>query len=372
MAWCLISPAMQTKERTFFFAMTAEDAKSVTFRGDQVKVNADGTAVVSDIKIFRSGTFRDNFGEQHTFEEVHLDQIVANFNLLRDNGIFIDVPVRRDHGRSVEQVAGYISDLRHEGIFIVADFAITRPSDVEGFRSGTYRNFSAEVGPYITNDEAMHWPVMMGVAAVDIPAIEGLFAKQAPDEDHTSFYSFTPQGDDDVTKPNEKPADVGASKPTATFRIAGAETSDFAAVQRHIDTVEATNASLTAEVTTLREFQSDQVKAHRVDFVKGLTKDGKIAAPMEEGLLALVVGTDDAPGMDDAAFEAFSKAYEAAPKLELFEKHGDGVSNTDGHKNDADEISVLEEQLLMHTRAGMKPEAIAKTKAAMRLAELKS
>src|SRR5689334_1810883 len=57
----------------------------------------NGVYVVQRQPVFRSGTFRDSWGDQATYEPVHMKQMVENFAYLRNNSVFPEVPVRDGH-----------------------------------------------------------------------------------------------------------------------------------------------------------------------------------------------------------------------------------------------------------------------------------
>jgi hypothetical protein len=361
-------------ERAFF----ASNLAPSTYKGNPIRYRDDGSAMIEGVKIFRAGTFRDSIGEQRTWSQEHLQMMVGHFEFLRKQQIFMDVPVRRDHSATVDKVMGYIDSLRVEGDQLVADFAITEPDDVDKLGRGTYRNVSLEVGMYVANDEAAYWPVVFGVAYVDIPAVEGLHSKEASVERAYFSQVVDPSSKENSvsTKKNsgtvdaaDLPSDVGATAPAAhasenvaepaaapaapvaMFRVRGVETSDFAAVQRHIDTLE--------------KFVEDSVETARRDFVTSLVSENKIAAPQQEPMEQLVLA------LNEEQFEAFKASYAAAPALALLASHGSGNPDLVGETNPAaQEIEDLEEQIAMHRRAGLSEEKIANTKAAKRLAEL--
>jgi hypothetical protein len=157
------------------------------------KVNGKDVSVLvlKDVPVFRSGVFRDSMGFQHTWEPLHMDQMVSHFNLLRNRQIFADVPVRDGHpgwlisgtpgtGKNV----GWHTELRTEertnptdGVdytYLLADYEVLDADAIAAIESGLWRNRSSEVGSYTTNAEAEFWPVYQGFAYVDIPAVEGL------------------------------------------------------------------------------------------------------------------------------------------------------------------------------------------------------
>lgn len=154
--------------------------------------------ILEGVPVFRSGTFRDSMGFQHQWEVEHLSQMVDNFASLSTRGIVTSVPVRKDHvgflESSLNSVIGYHTGIRTEErinpvdsvsyTYLLADMEIIDPDAIVRIESGLWRNLSSEIGTYITNAEAEYWPVYMGVAFVDFPAVEGLsgFSKRGPND----------------------------------------------------------------------------------------------------------------------------------------------------------------------------------------------
>lgn len=384
-------------------------------------LNDDGTGTIYSVPVFREGTFRDSMGEQHTYLPEHLQQMVFNFTMLRNNGTFPNVP-QRDHHRNLfgsgGRVCGFVSDLRAEGsdergrLLLVADLEFTEPDDLQKVLRGTWRARSAEIGMYEDNDEALFWPVFMGVAWVDIPAVEGLFSKKGANERATMIPihdeeapvtkrtdngnsgaenapdpsagqpSGQGQGAPSPGSTSSEPGDEGRSSegqadgkhqqgsgestgnspgnrtsnhgtaPSAPsgasgmtvhqFNIGGSPTTDFAAVQRHIDALEASAREM--------EHQS------RRDFVSNLASTGRIAAPMVDSMAEHVIG------LTDDQYEKFRASWEAAPKADLFANHGvDGGPSTDSQTDEEERIEVLRETVSFNRRGGMSDERIEKT-----------
>lgn len=373
-----------------------------------------GTHIIEGLRIFKAATFADSMGIVRTWEESHLEQMAFHFRLLRDAGTFPNVPVRVDHSFSAQNVIGYLVDVyrdRQDPMFLSADIEITEPDAYEKWERGTYRSRSLEVGMYETNDEAAYWPVVMGLAFVDIPAVEGLHAKGRtappnPSEDgkgRANFnFSQTLKDDDKETKVDEeeflaacayaawveaaeyaqraddwiRAADYAAALdahqeqaqalgltanhgrlPAATFRVGGQEVSDTAQVQQHI--------------TALETFQSETISTGRSDFVNDLASDGRIAATQVDSMQALVAT------MNDTQFEAFKGTYEGAPTNSLFgqygQNHGGGGQPPAGNDGavDISEVDTLEEIVANHRRTGKSQEQIEKLDSFKKLQQLK-
>jgi uncharacterized coiled-coil protein SlyX len=309
-----------------------------------VETTDRGTSVVKSLEIFKAGSFKDSLGELNTWTVEQLAMMASNFDLLRRIDSLPNVPVRTDHSWSVRDLVGYIVDLRVEGERLVADVEFTEPDAFSKFERGTFRSRSLEVGAYETNDGVTYWPVVLGLAFVDLPAVEGLHRKPP-------------------TKENSVP-----DQPTFTFRIRGVETTDFAAAQTHIDALEADNTAKDERLSTLEAFAAEQTKSARLGFVSSLVAERKILATQAEAMNGLV-GL-----MSDEQFDAFKAVYAAAPVASILASHGDGVSNPSGDQTDphAAEIASLEETIAMHRRAGMPEDSIQTTNSFRRLAALKA
>jgi len=376
--------------------------------------------VVTDMPVFRSGTFRDSDGYQHTWEPLHIDQMVSNFTLLRDRGIFPDVPVRDGHPGWIlagmegnGKVAGYHTGLRAEDRtnpvdgetyrYLIADFEILDCDAMDAVESGLWRNRSAEVGPYVTNNESEFFPTYQGFAYVDIPAVEGLnaFSKNNPGLGTTFSLMFeadketpvapenTPEGTapvvpvppvppvavvPPVTPPVPPVEDelvetivvnddgtvtvtdaegvvvretikelVTASKNrrTSGFKINGQTVSDFAAVQAHISVLEAA--------------QVEQVQANRKAFVKSLVDDQKVTGPQQAAL------EEFALGLSPEQYSKWCEGYSLAPKLTLFAVHAAGVTNPEGQNDEGSDFEIARDIVASHKRAGMSDEVIKQT-----------
>lgn len=370
-----MSTALALDERLSirYFNASKDDAKPVLNWG---KRNDDGTGAFTDLSIFRVGTFKDSMGIQHTWEPEHLQQMVFNFELLKARGIFPNVPIRKDHSFSVENVVGYITELTIKDGFLYASGDITEPDAAGKIDRKTFRSRSSEIGVYETNDEAFFWPVVFGFAFVDIGAVEGLFNN--PNANSNKFTLITDK-ETTLTTPDTS---------LSTFQVGGKATNDHAAVQAHITSLEAQIAAnqpakfnirgvpttdatavqnhITALETSLGEIDA----AARTEYVTGLAKANKIGAPQIESLTA------HALSLTPEQYAAFKTSYEAAPVVPALGKHGNDITNPNNTITDAgetpDEIEVLEEIVKMSRQAGLSEEAVAKTPSFRKLQELKA
>ena len=366
------------------FEIGANSLFNITERRD------NGTALITGTPIFRTGTFRDSLGIQHTWMPEHLEQMVFHYNLLRGNLVLPNVPFRADHSSSVRNIVGYIQNLKFEGGLLLADWEVVDPEALVQIDNGKYRARSAEVGLYETNDEAFYWPVLMGCAFVDLPAVEGLYAQA--DRQFTALYekentsvtapatppSNTPPS---TTAPAAPPAQPPATPSTpatgapaappaatpeatpaaqhgqpagVTLFVNGQATNDVVAVQQHI--------------TTLETFRSEAVKGAKEAFVKALVSGNKLPAPQLDAQIAFV------HTLNDEQYDAFRKSWEGAPASPVFAAHGVTVTNPGGDApTGPTEIEQLEDIIAMHRRTGiMTEEQIAKTPTFQKLTALRA
>lgn len=325
-----------------------------------IEPKPDGTGYVRKYKIFKAGSFADSTGERRTWTAEHLALMVQNFDLLRQNAIFPNVPVRSDHTKSVDSLAGYFDALSSDEDWLYQDIDFTEPDKFGKFQRGTYRGRSLEVGFYEANDGALYWPVVMGSAFVDIPAVEGLYAKQnlvlintdketAPVQTATFRVNGGDVTDAAVVQAHITTLEAAAAKAPQTFRVNGAEVSDFAAVQTHI--------------TALETAADESRTATRQAFVKQLVTDRKLTAPQE------AVFAEMAVDMTDARYAKFVTSFEGAPVVPILQKHGQTITNPDGGEVSADEdaLAVATETVAMHRRGGMTEAQIAATPSGKRL-----
>lgn len=386
-----------------------------------------GNLILEGVAVFRSGTFRDSMGFQHQWEAEHMSQMVDNHAALAGREILTNVPVRADHvgflDSSLKSVIGYCTNLRTEERmnstsgemcnYLLVDFEIIDEDAIKKIESGLWRNLSSEIGTYITNAEAEYWPVFMGVAFVDFPAVEGLansFSKRAPngsgihagsavfslvneqeepdmasqkkesnkdeglkgvkltegtltaekvtegtlaahsadtsnegeqndreDEDEANEgeqevqdseeggESQESEGSDEGEGEGEQGnAEFGKSGQAFQFSVNGQPTADFAAVQAHITSLEAT-------------VQAGKEKAVG-DFVKGLSDEGKILATQVDSL------TEFAKSLSDSQYEAWASQYGSMPTIPLFAAHGAG-SNRIENPEDLKESEAIKNEI---------------------------
>lgn len=168
---------------TFHFSSalgTLPDVMPVGARPTQATLEptANGTHILRGIRIFRTGSFKDSRGIRRTWTSQHLDLMVANFYHLSAQGILAHVPIRADHTVSVKDVVGYFRDVYRDPTdqrFLAADIEFTEAAAADKWNRGTFRSRSAEIGQYEDNDGNPYFPTVLGLAFVDIGAVEGLY-----------------------------------------------------------------------------------------------------------------------------------------------------------------------------------------------------
>jgi hypothetical protein len=347
------------------------------------KDDAESPLVVPDMPVFRSGTFRDSWGEQHTWTEGDIEKLVTNYTQLTSSGIMPHIPVRDGH-RSLlgtsGTVVGWHTELKVEERespidktkykYLLATYEITEPDAAGKIKRGTWRNRSAEIGVYRTNAETTFDPAYMGVAYVDLPAVEGLEGFSL--EDQKKFYCFMAERGTLVTgTPSTPPAQPGPSgpapvppggpaptEPTTTppgpapapptqahsFTIGGQTITDFGQVQAHITRLETENSAYAAA-------QKEATTQNRKDFVAKLVTDKKAHGGQQTVLeeYALRLSPED--------YSAWEKTWEVAPTQSVTAQHGASHPNDPtppgGETGTLKDVELAEQVVKMHERAGM-------------------
>lgn len=151
------------------------------------------------------------------------------------------------------------------------------------------------------------------------------------------------------------------------LKIDGKEISDVAAVQAHIDSLNASNTALQAAA---KEQQVENRKA----FIKSLCDGKKILASQVDELEKFVLGDDDEPALTDKQYAKWVASWNAASVLGVLNSGvTEGVTNPDGTPTDAatqaaqkveDDLDIVR----MHKRANMPKDRLEATPSYMRLA----
>ena len=376
------------------FSAVAAPAASATFSLGFLDEAPPQDGVLLRQKVFRTGKFTDSLGRENEWTEEHLDQMVEHFELLKQMGSLPNVPVRIDHTKSMRDVVGWFRRIYRdltEPNFLFADIEFTEPDAYQKWERKTLRNRSIEIGEYETNTGERYAPVVLGLAFVDLPAVEGLFGRQAgspssdgnPASDDQSSNPGDPDSASNHTKGNPMPNE---NEPQV-FRINGEDTSDHSAVQAYIATLESQLAAASStqsfrlngqetddaeavqsHINSLETFRMDAIEDGRKSFVSDLAKEGKITNPQIESFNKLVTT------MSHEQFDDFKAGFESAPAQNLFGTHdlGDGGAPDPVEDRKAQEIADLEEIVANHRRRGVSDEDLKGMKSFQRLESLKA
>lgn len=396
----------------------------------QHRVADNGNNVLDNLRIFKVGTFTDMFGFERTWDDLHLAQMVQHFHLLRDGGYLPDVPIRADHSFSVRDVVGYFDDIYldpDDSQFLSATVEFTEPDAWDKWDRGTWRSRSIEIGMYETNDGRAFWPVVMGLAFVDIPAVEGLHAR--PKSPGHFFHFVTDNEESQVTVPNietnpqewtqavayaaweqaanyaqacenweravnyaaaldaEAAAQRGDGQtgttttttgPITAASITGQPANHGAAPQppqmmsfRVNGQPTSDFASVQAHIDTLEGYRAEATQQGRRDFVQDLAERNIIPVTQVEGLQA------HAMTLNDEQFATFRAMYANAPAAPGFASFGNQetaqtppVNGGVGPSSDAPlgEIETAKEIVAQHRRAGLSEEKVQQTSSYKKLA----
>ena len=131
--------------------MSAHLSKLPGTSQETVRLESGGEALVLyGVPVFRSGTFRDSMGDENTWTDTHIAEMVSHFQQLSATGAFDRVPVRCDHysifSGGLSNVIGYHDNLRAEKhvspvdnveyTYLVADLYILREDAKANIASG--------------------------------------------------------------------------------------------------------------------------------------------------------------------------------------------------------------------------------------------
>lgn len=329
----------------------------------------DGSKIYSGVAVFRSGTFRDSNGDQSTWEDFHIKQMIDSWDYLTGKNIVQSVPARDGHkswlvsdipGRG--EVVGWHKDLvrkvlksPHDGKqydYLLVDYELTQQYAVEKQENGTWRNRSAEIGGYRTNDEVELWPVYLGFAFVDFSAVEGLNFTST--QTGAKFFAYFGGNDQGATvTDNQGAAGTGTALPFPqsvtppaqpavqpfVFSINGQNVSDYNQVQNYINTTSVRNAQL-------EQFAKDTREAGRKSFVSGLVGANKITAPQQAEMETFALG------LSEEQYDQWEKMWSAAPVAPILGNHGVGtVANpSNGAEPAAQALVDAEAVVKMHER----------------------
>lgn len=287
----------------------------------------DDVMTIVDLPVFRTGTFKDAYGEEATFDKYVLDMFVLNFDHLKENKIYENVPVRLGHRKSpvfsdtdpLKDVVGYVDSIRTEDrkspigddentyTYLLATVRIIDKNAQNNINNGLWLERSAELGIFTDNSGIQYAPCFLGFAYVDLGAVRGLnFASE-----NKEISIFTTEENMTVPVP---PTPGSPTTEKFKFTIGGNETYDFEKVQKHIIETENAYAAAIGERDTekkradeLQTVVDAQKATERLDFVNGLVESNKILASSKDATMELV------NTFSDSQFESWKKTYDNAP-----------------------------------------------------------
>lgn len=356
------------------------------------KTNTDGSESkvlqIVDQPVFRSGTFRDSWGIQTTWEYMHIDQMVLNHNHLLSTGVFENIPVRKGHGGAFDDpmnsLVGWHTGLRAEKFeskidgneynYLLASYEIFDQEAQTNVNDGNWKNRSSEVGYFLTNAEAEYWPVYQGFAFVDIPAVEGLnFSKANPPSKHTIFMERdesevpqpkktpTPPAPHSAATPPSPTGPIETVPPTEPVTPEEQPTEPVAPVVPDAEPIPpatepetpsgdhsrgtafningqptADFAAVQAHISTLEAAQDEQRITNINEFVNGLATGNKILASQIPDL------SEFAQSLSPAQYAKWSASYGSVPSSSLFGQHGADAGDNGGAP--ADQVTADESE----------------------------
>lgn len=340
-----------------------------------VHKKANGGKVYQGVPVFRSGSFADSRGVRNTWEDLHIRQMVDNLAHLQSKNIIDSVPARDGHPdflvhgmRGKGEVVGWHVGLNHkvmkspvdgmEYTYLLADYEISAAYAIEKLDKGLWRNRSAEIAPYVTNDQSEFWPVYLGFAFVDFGAVEGLNFSMSQGKRNYFVLGENPLRENEVTDntpqspllfgvPAATPPAAQATppaQPAFVFSCNGQNVSDFNQVQAYIHRLEG--------------FVRETREAGRREYVSSLVKANKLGAPQQEGQTAFVLT------LSDEQFTAYKAQWDAAPVSSVLAVHGAGSSNpaaSAANQSQDDKVETAKGIVAMHRLNGMADEHLKKT-----------
>lgn len=337
----------------------------------------DGTttkvALYESVPVFRSGTFADSKGVRRTWTAEDMDQMVENFDFLRNHN-YLEPPVRTGHinplQNPMKDVIGYFSNIRAEDRvnpidgqtyrYVLADYEVLDEQADDRIRRGIYRHRSAEIGLFRLNgeDDKVLYPVMAGVAYVDIPAVQGLdgFAAEHQTDNYSIQLEAPVSGTTDTQNKPEPPKPALPNTNLTVFRIGDKETTDFAQVQAYIADVESKIASFAAQVGTLTSERDALRTANQAFAAKAretqLESLGKSINGEPPVMTAPQVAAAKkfAASLTDEQFGHYMEQFEAAAPNPILSTYGNQV--TDDNKPPAaedEEAKAKADEIANHT-----------------------
>lgn len=229
-----------------------------SFKSTDVFVYSKDEKELKEVEIFKTGTYRDK-----TYTEEDIDEMIANFTLLKDGAVGFQPPVRIGHRstddsvKDVSSVIGYITNLYRRGKSLFSDNIITEPSEMEKIKRGTLKYRSSEIGPYEDNQGNLFEKVLWGFGFVDIPQVEGMadvkiFRKDIKDNNE-----------------GENMEEIVQLKK---------EVEELRKVEKELEVLKKENDGFKKENEEFKKAQTDAELLSREEKIDAFAKDGKVIA----------------------------------------------------------------------------------------------
>lgn len=152
---------------------------------------------------------------------------------------------------------------------------------------------------------------------------EGASGDSTESNDDASGEEVDDDTDDDSNDEEAGDSSFGLGGKAVQFSVNGQPTSDFAAVQAHITTLEG----------KLHHARESSIEA----FVKGLADEGKILATQMDSL------TGFAKSLDESQYSAWAEQYGQMPSMSLFGDHGAGSNRIESPEDMAKSEAITNE-----------------------------
>lgn len=380
-----MTQATATTPRTVFFV-----SDGFGFQPRVYAKTGSNKRTYADVPVFRSGSFNDSMGMRNTWTDLHIRQMMDNYSYLKDKNILQSVPARDGHPsflvsgiQGKGNVVGWHEDVKtkvlkspvdgQEYDYLLVDYTITEDYAQQRIDSGTWRNRSAEIGYYSTNDEAEFYPVYMGFAFVDFPAVEGLnfsmsqgtklyvmcdgFKEKTSVAENnqtggTAQLPFPVGGTPQYGAPQNNGTQGG--QPGFQFTVNGQSTTDPSAVQLHINRLE--------------QFAQETREGARKAFVASLVQSNRVPAPQQANFEAFALR------LDDESYGLWTQTMSASAPIAGLQPQSTGTaySQSTGAPADASqqvpqEVRDAQDIVKMHERNHMPEAQLKSTKSYKRL-----
>ena len=298
---------------TFQASYTIDDDGVATIgEPERVKVEYVKFAALENVDVLKVGTFTDMAGNEITFTSDDLDQVLSNFNELKDN----KVPMVVGHNEGDESVmvnaltvgapvVGYMASVKRVGDILKATFTDIAEK-AEDMMGKTLVRVSPEVfNNFKDNDGNAHGKAFRRISLIGRSAIQGLgditgdnlaFSENEPGQETSVILLH-----ENVTEPTSKKEkkDMDPKLKAALDAICGVDASPEAQAAALVKLQESVGTLTDSEQKAAKAL-TDSLAGQKKDKIDGfltkLTEAGKLApAHKEAGLSAFMTGLDDSP-----------------------------------------------------------------------------